>query len=84
MNSYYCAVPKRSASKRVGHEGAFAFARVTGLMTRSKQDIRERVWHELESGRVGRFPGTRGRIPNFVGAERAADRLSELDVWKRA
>jgi 5-formyltetrahydrofolate cyclo-ligase len=33
---------------------------------------------------VRRFPGARGRIPNFVGAERAADRLRELDVWKRA
>jgi len=53
-------------------------------MTRSKQDIREHVWHALEAARAGRFPGTRGRIPNFVGAERAADRLCELDVWERA
>ena len=53
-------------------------------MTGSKQDIREQVWQLLEEARVGRFPGTRGRIPNFVGAERAADRLCELDVWKRA
>jgi len=53
-------------------------------MTRSKQDIREHVWHALEEARVRRFPGTRGRIPNFIGAERAADRLRELDVWKRA
>ena len=53
-------------------------------MTRSKQDIREHVWHALKAAHVGRFPGTRGRIPNFVGAERAADRLCELDVWKGA
>src|SRR2546426_8777857 len=53
-------------------------------MTRSKQDFRNDVWHALEAGRVGRFPGTRGRIPNFLGAERAADRLCELDVWKGA
>jgi len=33
---------------------------------------------------VKRFPGPRGRIPNFVGAERAADRLCELEIWKRA
>jgi 5-formyltetrahydrofolate cyclo-ligase len=53
-------------------------------MTRTKQDIRDHVWHALTEAHVGRFPGTRGRIPNFVGAERAADRLGELDVWKRA
>jgi len=53
-------------------------------MTRTKQDIREDVWQTLEQSRARRFPGTRGRIPNFVGAERAADRLCELDVWKRA
>jgi 5-formyltetrahydrofolate cyclo-ligase len=53
-------------------------------MTRTKQDIREHVWQALEKARVHRFPGTRGRIPNFVGAERAADRLCEVEVWKRA
>jgi len=53
-------------------------------MTHTKQNIRERVWQALEKARAQRFPGTRGRIPNFVGAERAADRLCELDIWKRA
>ena len=53
-------------------------------MIRDKQDIRERVWQALKEARVARFPGARGRIPNFTGAERAAERLSELDVWKRA
>jgi 5-formyltetrahydrofolate cyclo-ligase len=53
-------------------------------MSHTKQDIRERVWQALEKARVHRFPGTRGRIPNFVGAERAADRLCELDIWKCA
>ena len=53
-------------------------------MSRTKQDIREHVWQTLEESPARRFPGTRGRIPNFVGAERAADRLCELDVWKRA
>jgi 5-formyltetrahydrofolate cyclo-ligase len=32
--------------------------------------------------RVARFPGARGRIPNFTGAERAADRLAGLEVWE--
>jgi 5-formyltetrahydrofolate cyclo-ligase len=53
-------------------------------MTRSKQDIREHVWQALEKAGVHRFPGTYGRIPNFTGAERAADRLCELDVWKHS
>lgn len=53
-------------------------------MIRDKQDIRQHVWQALEKARVGRFPGTRGRIPNFVGAEKAADRLCELEAWKRA
>jgi 5-formyltetrahydrofolate cyclo-ligase len=53
-------------------------------MSYNKQDVRERIWKALEQARVGRFPGTHGRIPNFIGAERAADRLCELAVWKRA
>jgi 5-formyltetrahydrofolate cyclo-ligase len=53
-------------------------------VTRSKQDIRADIWQAMEQPGVRRFPGARGRIPNFVGAERAAERLSELDVWKRA
>jgi len=53
-------------------------------MSHTKQDVREHFWQALVKARVHRFPGTRGRIPNLVGAERAADRLSELDMWKRA
>ncbi len=49
-----------------------------------KQDFRERVWRLLEQKRVARFPGTRGRIPNFTGAEAAADRLAELEEWRLA
>ena len=33
---------------------------------------------------MARFPGARGRIPNFTGAERAAERLAELDEWATA
>jgi len=36
----------------------------------------------MEDRRVARFPGTRGRIPNFIGAEAAAERLAELEEWK--
>jgi 5-formyltetrahydrofolate cyclo-ligase len=53
-------------------------------MPRDKQQVREQVWQAMEQPGVRRFPGARGRIPNFVGAERAAERLSQLDVWKDA
>lgn len=50
-----------------------------------KQAIRERIWNAIDGTEgVARFPGARGRIPNFVGAERAAERLAELPEWQRA
>ena len=50
----------------------------------SKQEIRERVWALLQRDHVARFPGARGRIPNFRGAEQAAARLAELSEWEAA
>jgi 5-formyltetrahydrofolate cyclo-ligase len=50
----------------------------------SKQEIRTRIWNLLEQKNISRFPAPHGRIPNFVGAEKAAERLSKLDVWKKA
>src|SRR5262245_3520285 len=66
------------------HANGCSLACSPTAMSSTKQDIRERVWQALEKAHVHRFPGTRGRIPNFIGAERAADLLCELDVWKRA
>lgn len=51
---------------------------------RRKATLRERVWRRLEEEGASRFPGAEGRIPNFVGAEAAADRLRETTAWKRA
>lgn len=51
---------------------------------RSKQELRERIWRALEIHGAARFPGAKGRIPNFSGAERAALHLQELAAWKRA
>lgn len=51
---------------------------------REKQETREHVWRLLTISRVARFPGAKGHIPNFVGAERAARVLASLPVWKRA
>ena len=49
------------------------------------QSLRERVWGELEDSGEARFPyPPHGRIPNFAGAGRGADRLTETDDWQRA
>lgn len=49
-----------------------------------KQDLRETAWARLREAGVARFPGARGRIPNFTGAEAAADRLRATQAWERA
>jgi 5-formyltetrahydrofolate cyclo-ligase len=53
-------------------------------MPGAKQDHRERVWRLLERRRVARFPGARGRIPNFTGAEEAASLLADMSEWQAA
>jgi 5-formyltetrahydrofolate cyclo-ligase len=50
----------------------------------TKQELREAVWSLMESRRVARFPGAKGRIPNFTGAEQCAKLVAEIDVWKSA
>jgi 5-formyltetrahydrofolate cyclo-ligase len=54
------------------------------LSADAKQAVRERVWELLERERVARFPGARGRIPNFKGAETAAALLAEQPEWRAA
>jgi 5-formyltetrahydrofolate cyclo-ligase len=50
-----------------------------------KQELRERVWDELEESGEARFPfPPHGRIPNFAGADEAAERLTEFDAWRDA
>ena len=50
----------------------------------AKQEVRERIWQTLKDEGAARFPGARGRIPNFRGAEGAAERLAELSEWQTA
>ena len=50
----------------------------------AKRALREEVWADLAEAEAARFPGARGRIPNFVGAEAAADRLQEMPEWAHA
>ena len=42
------------------------------------------MWALLERDRAARFPGARGRIPNFKGAEAAAERLAGTEAWRSA
>ena len=49
-----------------------------------KQAVRERVWAAMRDAGVDRFPGARGRIPNFLGAERAAETLASTPEWREA
>ncbi len=54
-------------------------------MKAEKQKIREYVWSLLERKGVARFPRPiYGRIPNFVGAERAAERILKLEEYRSA
>lgn len=53
-------------------------------MERTKSELRKDCWLALRVARAARFPGVEGRIPNFVGAEAAAARLTEWPRWKRA
>jgi len=47
--------------------------------------IREAVWDELDESGTARFPfPPHGRIPNFAGADAAADRLTDADAWQDA
>jgi 5-formyltetrahydrofolate cyclo-ligase len=51
----------------------------------SKTEARQWVWDVLESRRVARFPfPPHGRIPNFEGAEEAAQRLFLEPAWRDA
>ncbi|ACB08300.1 5-formyltetrahydrofolate cyclo-ligase [Candidatus Korarchaeum cryptofilum] len=54
-------------------------------MKEEKERIRAYIWKLLEERGVARFPKPiSGRIPNFVGAEEAAEKLSEQEEWKEA
>ena len=50
-----------------------------------KQALREAIWSLLTRRRLGRFPfPLTDRIPNFRGAEAAAERLATLPEWTAA
>ena len=49
-----------------------------------KRALREATWDRMIAAGVGRFPAPTGRIPNFVGAEAAAERLRRHPAWTAA
>jgi 5-formyltetrahydrofolate cyclo-ligase len=49
-----------------------------------KAEVRKTLWQLLVQQGVDRFPGAYNRIPNFVGADKAAQLLRELTVWRKA
>ena len=53
-------------------------------MLAAKAALRQQVWSAMREARVARFPGAAGRIPNFTGAEAAAQRLRGLPAWQAA
>ena len=50
----------------------------------AKAALRQEVWTAMRAAKVARFPGAAGRIPNFTGAEAAAERLRGLPAWQAA
>ena len=50
----------------------------------AKAALRQEVWAAMRAAKVARFPGAEGRIPNFTGAEAAAQRLRGLPAWQAA
>jgi 5-formyltetrahydrofolate cyclo-ligase len=50
----------------------------------AKAALRREVWETLKTSKAARFPGALGRIPNFVGAERAAELLRDCGEWGSA
>ena len=53
-------------------------------MMRDKNAIREAVWTALEQAAVVRGRSVHDKIPAFHGAEEAAQRVFDLDVWQAA
>ena len=49
----------------------------------TKDELRKEIWYELENQQIA-IGSPYSRIPNFVGADRAAKKLADLSIWKNA
>jgi 5-formyltetrahydrofolate cyclo-ligase len=72
-------VPRARSSRRHDHD-----AGGDPELLAAKAALRDQVWEALTEAKAARFPGARNRISNFVGAERAAERLRETEFWRSA
>lgn len=55
------------------------------MPNKSKSDLREEVWQEMERQKQGAFPfPLKGRIPNFKGAKEAARQITVTQPFKEA
>src|SRR6266496_51165 len=87
-----CAGPERTATRvdgviYLGRCGPLHVQSEQPLMDieRAKQEVRNRIWALLEREGAAKPPGTVvGKIPNFLGAEAAAEQLAALPVWQTA
>jgi 5-formyltetrahydrofolate cyclo-ligase len=50
----------------------------------TKQLVRTQVWDALDAAKAVHDETAHGRIPNFKGADTAADRLARIPAWKNA
>jgi 5-formyltetrahydrofolate cyclo-ligase len=50
----------------------------------AKAALRDEVWRAMSVKGIARFPSPANRIPNFVGAEAAAEQLAATTEWQRA
>jgi 5-formyltetrahydrofolate cyclo-ligase len=50
----------------------------------AKAALRDEAWAAIRDAEAARFPAPENRIPNFIGAEAAAERLRDTDEWARA
>ncbi len=54
-------------------------------ISEEKEELRNKIWELLEQKNVAIFPlPAFGRIPNFIGSEKAANLVRTLPEWKRA
>jgi 5-formyltetrahydrofolate cyclo-ligase len=67
-------VPRRHDQDATGDPGLLA----------AKSALRDEAWASIRAAGATRFPGPENRIPNFVGAEAAAERLRGTPEWARA
>lgn len=61
------------------------FMEMTGDISSQKGKLRRSIWSKMEREGLTLFPKPCfGRIPNFLGADRAAARLKEIPEYRRA